>query len=390
MTQSPQPVQSTEGGGVLYMALELSAKEWLLAFGVGVATPVRRRRMPAGAVEVLRDEVAGARERFGLAADAPVRSCYEAGRDGFWVHRLLTQEGITNLVVDSSSIEVSRRARRAKTDRLDAEHLLRLLCRAWGGERQVWHVVHVPSPALEDTRQVERWVATLVQERTRWRNRIRGLLALQGVRVALTPAGLAALATSRTGDGAPLPPHWLARVHASWRQWQDVEAQLRTARRAQRARLRAAAAAARTTPLAARTPEMLAAQLHGLRGVGIRTALPIAKEVLGRDLRNRRQVGALSGFVPMPYQSGTRAHEQGISRAGLRRMRGVLVELAWQWVRYQPTSALTRWYQARFGAGGRRPRKVGIVAVARRLLIALWRYVQTGALPDGAELRARA
>lgn len=388
MSQRPQQEQSTEVGGVLYMALELSATQWHLVFGVGVATPVRRRVMPAGAVTVLRQELAAARARFGLAPTASVRSCYEAGRDGFWVHRLLTAEGVTNRVVDSASIEVSRRARRAKTDRLDAEQLFRLLCRYWGGERQVWHVVHVPSAALEDARHTERWIATLVQERTRWRNRVTSLLALQGVRVAVTGRFLTALTTARTWDGEPLPAGWRARVGHSWEQLQTVQTQLRTARRAQRAAVRAAWAPARACPAGgARTPDQLASQVHGLRGIGLGSALTLAKEVFSRDLHNRRQVGALSGLVPVPYQSGTRAHDQGISRAGLRRVRGLLVELAWQWLKYQPHSALTQWYQQRFGATGRRPRKVGIVALARRLLIALWRYTQTGALPDGADLR---
>jgi transposase len=369
------------------MALELSATQWHLALGVGVATPVRRRVIPAGDRTALRREVAAARAKWRLPAAAPVRSCYEAGRDAFWIHRLLTAEGVTNLVVDSSSIEVSRRARRAKTDRLDAAQLFRLLCRWWGGERAVWHVVHVPSEAVEDARHAERAIATLVQERTRWRNRVRGLLAQQGVRRALTARLLSELETAQSGDGRPLPAGWLARLQGCWTQLVSVQTALQTARRAQRATLRAAQAAVARRPLAPAPPTQLAAQVHALRGIGVGSALTLAKEVFTRDLRNRREVGALSGLVPVPYQSGTQARDQGISRAGLRRVRGLLVELAWQWLKYQPGSALTQWYQARFGAGGRRPRKVGIVAVARRLLIALWRYTRTGELPAGAVLR---
>jgi transposase len=379
-----------ESGGVLYMALELSAKQWHLVFGVGPGTRLRRRMIAAGDGTALRGELAAARRRFGLAPTAAVRSCYEAGRDGFWVHRLLTRGGVANLVVDSSSIEVSRRARRAKTDRLDAEHLLRLLWRYWAGERTAWHVVHVPSVAVEDARQSDRWIGTLVQERTRWRNRVKGLLAVQGVRVRLTARFPTALTTCRTGDDRPLPAGWLARVRRSWAQLAAVQTQLRDARRAQRAAIRAAHAGARPAgPSAPPTPERLAAQVHALRGIGAGSALTLATEVFSRDLHNRREVGALSGLTPVPYQSGTRARDQGISRAGLRRVRGLLVELAWQWVKYQPTSALTQWFLRRFGVGAR-PRKVGIVALARRLLIALWHYTRTGALPDGAELRRAA
>ena len=386
MRKQPQPVQSTEGGGVLYMALELSATRWHLASGVGVATPVRRKTIEAGDRAALQREVAQARARFGLAVEAPVRSCYEAGRDGFWVHRWLAAAGVTNVVVDSSSIEVSRRARRAKTDRLDAEKLFRLLCRYWGGERAVWHVVHVPSEAVEDARHAERWVGTLVQERTRWRNRIHGLLATRGVRPPLDARFLPRLAAVRDWARAPLPPGLVARVQACWAHLVHVQDELRAARRTQRQTVRAA----RPVPEAPvpRTPEALAAQVQQLKGIAAGSALVLAKEVFVRDLHNRREVGALSGLVPMPYQSGAAAHDQGISRAGLRPVRGLLVELAWSWLKWQPDSALTQWYHARFGAGGRRPRKVGIVALARRLLIALWRYTRTGEIPTGAVLRA--
>jgi len=292
-------------------------------------------------------------------------------------------------VVDSSSIEVSRRARRAKTDRLDAEQLLRLLWRYWQGERGVWHVVHVPSEALEDARHHERLVATLVRERTRWRNRIHGVLATRGVRLRLDAQFLTRLAQVRDWAQAPLPVGLVARVRSLWAQLTLVQTQLREARRAQRVAVRAARAVP-PTPTAAAPPEVVAARLQHLRGIAAGSALTLAKEVFSRDLRNRREVGALSGLVPVPYQSGAAARDQGISRAGLRPLRGLLVQLAWQWLKWQPDSALARWYAARFGAGGARPRKIGIVALARRLLIALWRYQHTGVVPHGAVLRATA
>jgi transposase len=342
------------------MALELSARRWQLAFGLGLATPSRRRTIPAGDEAALRQELAAARQRFGLAATAPVRSCYEAGRDGFWVHRWLTQLEVVNVVVDSASIEVTRRRRRAKTDRLDADALLRRLIRYWLGECDQWKVVHVPSVAVEDARQAERSLAMLTAERTRYRNRLHGVLATQGVRLRLGPSFLTQLATMTRPDGAGLPVGVVARLTLQWELLQTIEQALRQARAAQRTAVAAAA-----TPAAVRTQRLQ--QLKGIRA---------------------RSAAVLSGLVPVPYQSGDAGHDQGISRAGLRHVRRIAVEVAWAWVRWQPDSALTRWYQQRFGQGGGRLRRIGIVALARKLLIALWRYSEHGIVPAGAAVRA--
>lgn len=377
MRKMTHQAESTGTGAVLYMAMELSATTWHLVCGVGLATPVRHRTIPAGAVAVLGEEIARARRRFGLAADAPVRSCHEAGRDGFWVHRCLTHEAIVNVVVDSSSIEVDQRHRRAKTDRLDGRKLYRLLVRYWSGEADVWKVVHVPSEALEDARQAERGIHTLTAERTAWRNRIHALLMLAGVRTPITADFGARLECLRTWAHAPLPPGLIGRLRQAWRLLTAVDTELQAARAAQQTEVAAAATA----------PAQTAAQLHRLHAIGEGTALLLAKELFSRDLRNRREVGALTGLVGVPYSSGETARDQGISRAGLSRIRGVAVELAWLWRRYQPRSALTRWFEARFGAGGKRARKVGIVALARRLMIALWRYTQSGIVPAGATVR---
>src|SRR4029453_18817679 len=211
MKQAPHQLESTGGGAVLYMALELSARRWQLAFGLGLATPSRRRTIDAGDREALRREIAAAKRRFALPPTVVTRSCYEAGRDAFWVHRLLEAEAVANVVVASASIEVSRRQRRAKTDRLDAEALLRRLIRYWLGERDQWKVVQVPTVELEDARHAERAIATLVAERTRYRSRIHSLLATHGVRVRI-PARLGEhlpLLTNR--DGRVLPPGVLGR-----------------------------------------------------------------------------------------------------------------------------------------------------------------------------------
>jgi transposase len=374
MSMVPHQVESTETGVALYMALELGAKRWVLGFGVGVASRVRRQTIMAGNRPALQTEIARAKRHFHVSETTEVRSCYEAGRDGFWVARLLEAEGVVNVVVDSSSIEVNRRARRAKTDRLDAEKLLRMLIRHWGGERDLWKVVHVPSREMEDARHAERAITTLVQERTRQRSRLHALLALHGVRQPITHTFGERLVQLTDWADQPLPAGIVARLELAWRGLGQVEAELRGARRGQRAAIRAA-----TTPAAER-----AARLQQLRGIKAGSALMLAKEVFARDLRNRREVGALSGLVAVPYQSGEAAHDQGISRAGLRQVRRVMVELAWVWVQWQPASALTQWFQRRFGGGGARARRIGIVALARKLLIALWRYSEQGIVPTGA------
>jgi transposase len=364
---------------VLYVALELSAKEWLLTMSTGPDARRRRARVRAGDRVALEAAVTAAKAWFGLAAAAAVRSCSEAGRDGFWPARLLASLGVEHLVVDSSSIEVSRRARRAKTDRLDGEKLLRMLLRYWSGERQVWSVVHVPTAAAEDARHASRSLTTLQAERTRYRNRLHSLLALVGPgRLRFDARFPARLAAARDWAGEPLGPELQARVLEQWRLLQAVDAERRTRRRAELARVRATRAAARTR----------AQRLAQVRGVAARAATILSDELYARDLKTRREVGALSGLVSVPYQSGERRLDQGLSRSGIPAIRRIAVQLAWAWLRYQPTSALSRWYQQRFGGGGPGVRKVGIVALARRVLIALWRYVTTGTLPDGALLKA--
>lgn len=363
----------------LYVALELASREWLLTMSRGPEGKRHRARVQAGDREGIRRALAQAKARFGLAAAAAVRSCYEAGRDGFWPARLLTTLGVENLVVDSSSIEVPRRARRAKTDRLDGEKLLRMLLRYWSGEREVWSVVRVPTPAAEDARHASRSLTTLQAERTRYRNRIHSLLALHGVaRRRLDARFPERVAAARDWAGGPLGPELQARVLEQWRLLRAVEAERVTRRRAERARVRAS----RTTT------GTIAQRLAQVRGVAARAATILGDELFTRDLRTRREVGALSGLVSTPYQSGERCLDQGLSRNGIPAVRRIAVQLAWAWLRYQPTSALSQWYQQRFGRGGPGMRKVGIVALARRLLIALWRYVTSDVIPEGARLKA--
>lgn len=370
--------QAESTAATLYVACELSTKEWLLTMSTGPGMRRERRRVRPGDQAALIAAVAAAKAGFGLPADASVRSCYEAGRDGFWPHRLLTTLGVTNLVVDSSSIEVSRRARRAKTDRLDGNSLLRMLVRYWGGERDLWHVVHVPTREAEDARHASRGLTTLAAERTRYRNRIHGLLALHGVpklRIdGRVPERLAAL---RDWAGAPVPAGVQARVLETWRVLQVIESERQRARRQERQQAHATTAAAQSQ----------VQRLVQLRGVAARSATVLVEELFRRDLRNRRELGALTGLVSAPYASGTTRIDQGLVRSGLPAVRRIAIELAWAWRRYQPTSALTQWYEQRFGRGGAVTRRIGIVALARRVIIALWRYEQQGIMPEGALLK---
>jgi transposase len=371
--------ESTAAPACLLLAFELSERTWKLGFTVGRGQRPRVRSIPAGAVARVADEIVRAKARFGVAGDAPVVSCYEAGREGFWLHRALVARGLVNYVVDSSSIEVNRRARRAKTDGLDLAGLLCLLERYVQGERRVWHVVRVPTVAEEDARHLHRLRETLQQERTRLINRLHGLLTTQGLTVPLHADFLDRLAAARCGDGTPLPAGLGQRLRYVWAQFVFLNAQL--------ADVDAARAALGVDP----TTETgrCVTRLQTLQGIGSIGAWTLTTEIFGwRQIRNGRELGALVGVVPTPYQSGTTSHEQGITRAGNRHVRRMIVQLAWSWLRYQPTSALSRWYRERFGHGPRL-RRIGIVALARKLLIAWWRYLETGTVPDGAILKPR-
>ncbi|MGE5362006.1 MAG: hypothetical protein ACM3NQ_23570 [Bacteroidales bacterium] len=368
---------NTAAGDALYVGVELSATTWLLVMGPSAGDPEVRRAVRAGDQQAIVAAIADARTRFHLSADAPVRSCYEAGRDGFWPHRLLTTLGLANVVVDSSSIEVDRRQRRAKTDTLDGGKLRRRLWRWWQGERDHWHAVQVPSREQEDERHASRGLTSLQEDRTRYRNRIHSLLALHGVRLELTSRFPERLAVALDWEGHLLPPGVQARVLQAWRLLQHVEQERRAQQQAERARVQAARTAATA----------MAAALVRLRAVGDRTATIVSMELLVREPRNRREVGGLLGFGAMPFNSGARQVDQGIGSSGVRALRRVAVDLAWGWLRYQPRSALSRWYEARWAHTGKVGRKIGIVAVARRLMIALWRYVRDGVMPEGAELK---
>jgi transposase len=362
----------------LYLAFELSAAKWKLGFSTGLGQHPRRRTVDAGELLTLRQEIEMAKRRFGLASDAPVKSCYEAGRDGFWLHRYLLEQEIENLVVDSSSIEVDRRAKRAKTDRIDVGKLLNMLIRYHSGEEKVWRVVHVPSVEAEDMRHLHRQLRTLKVDRTRYICRIKGLLATQGLSVPIHVDFLDTLAAARLWDGSLLPPGLRARVEREYASLRYTEQQIKELE-IERDEL---------IEISKHPSIEKVRQLMRLRAIGPNSAWLFVMEFFGwRQFRNRREVGGLSGLTPTPYQSGEESREQGISKAGNRPVRAMAIEIAWCWLRYQPDSELSLWFYERFGNGGKRMRKVGIVALARKLLVALWRYLETGEIPAGAQLK---
>ncbi len=368
---------SSDSARVLYLALELGWKEWKLAFATAPADAPRLRSIGGRNREVLLQEIAKAKKRFGLPEDAPVYCCYEAGRDGFWLHRWLEGQGLHNLIVDSASIEVNRRKRRAKNDQLDAAKLVSMLLRYHGGEKKLWRVVRVPGPEDEDRRQLHRDLLELKAERTQHVNRIKGLLAGCGLAVPTIGDDFATvLAELRQWDGSPAPAELQERLRREHERHQFVQQQIRDVENERARRIRTSK----------EKPLEQVRKLLGLRGIGANSAWLYVMEFFGwRQIKNRRELASLAGLTPTPYDSGDSTREQGISKAGNRRLRTMAVEIAWCWLQFQPQSGLSEWYQQRWGKGNSRQRRIGIVALARKLLVALWRYLETGVAPAGAE-----
>lgn len=366
---------------ILYMPFELSDTKWKIAFSDG--NKKRLITMDARNLDQLQEEIEKAKDRFELDDDVGIVSCYEAGRDGFWLHRYLLSCGIENKVVDSSSIEVNRRKRRAKTDRIDAVKLLRMLMRYHGGERKVWSVVNVPGVEDEDGRNLNRELDVLKKERNMHRNRIGGLLIQHGIEVN-NPSKkrfLEELETLRTWDSKEIPLDLKARVVREHERLRFVEDQIRDLKREREERVETGA----TLSL------QKVSQLRTLYGIGVTSSWDFVHEMFGwRKFKNRREVGAFPGLTPTPYDSGGSAHEQGISKAGRGRIRSLSIQISWGWLRFQPKSKISQWFNERYAGGGKRMRRIGIVAVARKLLIALWRYLEYGEIPEGARLRPTA
>jgi len=366
-------------GNTLYLAFELGESEWKLGFTIGLGQNPRRRTIKAGDRDTLEQEIGLAKQRFRLPEPTRVMSCYEAGRDGFWLHRYLISQGLENLVVDSASIEVNRRAKRAKTDRLDVGKLLTMLIRYDCGEQKVWRVVHVPSVAAEDNRHLHRALKTFKSDRTRHSNRLKGLLVGQGVRLPVNAEFQQRIERVRLWNGEPIPAGLQTRLQQEFAAFQFVDGQIKALEAQRRELLRTS-----------QDPSVeLVRRLLRLRGIGENSAWLFVMEFFAwRKFRSRRQVGALAGLTPTPFQSGELSREQGIDKSGNSPVRSIAIEIAWGWLRHQPDSELSRWFHKRFGHGSKRLRKIGIVAVARKLLIALWRYLEFGEVPAGAQFKS--
>ncbi len=366
---SPYP-----GSPCLYMGIELSAAKWGLALSAG-GQRIREKLIRAGDREQLVQEIRAAKKRFGLPEAARVISCYEAGRDGFWVDRLLSELDVENVVVDAASMKVNRRARRAKTDKIDAKRLLADLIRHARGEKDVWRVVRVPTEEQEDKRRLHRGLERLKKEKTQHRVRILSLLATQGVQPGNLKALLVELDAARIWNGKPLPPALKVEIEQEWGRLRLVEEQIRAITKEQRDQLKQPS-----------SPDlMMIKMLTRLRGIGVDSAWILVMEFFAwREFNNRGEVGGAAGLGGTPYSSGSIEREQGISKAGNPLVRTRMVELAWLWIRFQPHSDLSQWFTRRFADGGARLRRKGIVAVARKLLIALWHLAEHGAVPKGA------
>lgn len=365
----------------VHLVFELSKAKWKLGLMLPGSEKMSCYTIAGGDLAALTARLANAQAKAARCGK-PVRivSCYEAGFDGHWLHRWLTDQGVINHEIDPASIQVNRRMRRAKTDRIDLEHLMRTLLAYLRGEPRVCSVVHVPTVEDEDRKRRNRERDYLIDERTAHTNRIKGLLHAQGVRdvMPMKPGFIDRLENLRTGDGRPLPQKLKQEIVREHERLCLLNRQLQAIEGDSRAELHAAQPGSR---------EAKTVMLAKLKGIGMVGGQGLINEVFYRSFDNRRQVGSYIGLTGTPYNSGASEHDQGISKAGNSRARELAIELAWLWLRHQPGSELSRWFHERVRDLKGRPRRVAIVAVARKLMVALWRYLETGLVPTGAVLR---
>jgi transposase len=364
-------------------AIELSKQSWIIGFITPLSPKIGRRILSGGDWKGLLKLIDEVRARISreMSRTVEVMSCYEAGYDGFWLHRQLEAHGVRNYVIDPASLQVDRRVRRVKTDRIDTERLLRSLMAYLRGEPKVWSVVRVPSIAEEDARRLHRERHRLISERVQHVNRIKGLCALHGIYDyhPLRPQAIAHLEQLRTAQGDALPPRVKSEIKRELHRLKLVVEMIATLE----AERDAIVGDVTSTHVNA---EKIRA-LHKLKAIGPEFAAVLVGEIFHRKFNNRRQLASYVGFAPSPFQSGNVAHDQGISKAGNSRGRTTGIELAWLWLRYQPESDLSVWFRARVGTVKGRIRRIIIVALARKLLVALWRYLETGVVPQGAVLK---
>jgi transposase len=368
--------------GTIFVAIELSQRSWLATMHCPDKGKMSRHKLEGGDHAGLLALIDRARDRAAqaLGATPAVVSCYEAGYDGFWLHRLLLAAGITNYVFDPASIAVDQRARRVKTDRIDGEAMLRTLMAYRRGEPRVVRIVRVPAPEQEDARRATRERDRLIKEQTAHTNRIKALLRLLGMAVGNPRRRdwLTWLAAQRDWQGQGVPSRMLHEIEHEHARLMLVRERLDA--------LTPAAAEADLTPAAAQMVQR-SDLLRKLKCLGPAFATTLTNEVFYKDFRNRREVASYFGLAPSPWRSGGIDREQGISKAGNPRARCAAIELAWLWLRHQPDSALTEWFRKRTLNAGKRNKRVAIVALARKLMVALWRYLTSGLVPEGAALK---
>ena len=364
------------------LAIELSKKNWIVAVNTPLSEKISRYTLKGCDSKGLLELIEKIRARVARELSRPVEiiSCYEAGYDGFWLHRLLAARGVCNHVIDPASIPVDRRARRAKTDKIDVAQLLRSLMAYLRGDPKVWSVVRVPSVAEEDDRRLHRERARLITERVQHINRIKGLCAVHGIYdyQPFRSNRMLRLEQLRTGDGRKLPPQLKAEIV---RELQRLELVLKMIKTIE---------AERKAMISAKRPQLNVKKIQDLinvKSIGPGIATVLVGEVFYRKFDNRQQLGSYVGLTPSHFQSGPKSRDQGISKAGNPKARTAMIELAWIWLRYQPDSPLSIWFRQRVGTAKGRIRRITIVAVARKLLIALWRYLETGLIPTGAVVR---
>ena len=381
---SPPPTVSRDETIRCLLAIELSKKSWIVAVNTPLADKVSRHTLEACDWKGLLELIARMRTRVIQTLDRPVEvvSCYEAGYDGFWLHRLLEAHGVRNYVIDPASVQVNRRARRVKTDNIDVGRLLRSLMAYLRGEPKVWSVVRVPSVTEEDDRRLHRERDRLINERVQHVNRIKGLCAVHGIYdyEPIRPNRLARLEQLRTADGRELQPRVKAEI---LRELQRLELVLKMIKTIEAERDAIALAGKSATHANAKKIQ----DLIRLKSIGAEIGTTLVGEVFYRQFNNRQQLGSYVGLTPSHFQSGPMSRDQGISKAGNPKARSVMIELAWLWLRHQPNSPLSIWFRERVGTAKGRIRRITIVAVARKLLIALWRYLGTGVVPTAAVLK---
>ena len=385
-TVNSLPLAASHDGAVrCLLAIELSKKSWIVAVNTPLSDKVGRHTLQACDWKGLLDLIGRIRTRVVEALNRPVEviSCYEAGYDGFWLHRVLEAHGVRNYVIDPASLQVDRRARRVKTDNIDLGRLLRSLVAYLRSEPKVWSIVRVPSVAEEDDRRLHRERDRLINERVQHVNRIKGLCAVHGIYdyEPLRPNRLARLEQLRAADGCELPPRFKAEI---MRELQRLELVLNMIKTIEAERDAIASTGKSSTHANAKKIQ----DLIKLKSVGPEIGTTLVGEVFYRHFNNRQQLGSYVGLTPSHFQSGPSSRDQGISKAGNPKARTIMIELAWLWLRHQPNSPLSMWFRERVGTGKGRIRRIAIVAVARKLLISLWRYLETGMAPTGAVLKA--